>query len=116
MDSKTSLSFSSWEEELSIFPGMESGALVNREQSPERQLVAATLIRAICDAFGGNVCQQHIVREAKKWLFSKKKKEELPFSFFWVTEILDIDGLALQEILRESQPDKLKSIVEVLRS
>ena len=115
MESKHTLS--SWEEELSYFPGMENSS--NKENSPERQLIAAILIRAICDAYGGNICQQHIVREAKKWLFAKRPKRNediLPFSFHWVTEMLELDPIAIQKMLENATPEELKSKIIIFRS
>ena len=38
---------------------------------PERNLLAAVLARAICDAFGTAHCERHVVRSARQWLFGK---------------------------------------------
>jgi hypothetical protein len=83
---------------------------------PERNLLAAVLARAICDAFGTAHCERHIVRSARQWLFGKLTPTE-PFSFAWVALHLDLDPLQLQESLRtyEGNPEAIQDRLSLLR-
>ncbi|NMC62054.1 MAG: hypothetical protein GYA55_02695 [SAR324 cluster bacterium] len=83
---------------------------------PERNLLAAVLARAICDAFGTAHCERHIVRSARQWLFGKLTPKR-PFSFAWVALHLDLDPLALQESLRtyEGNPEEIQDRLTLLR-
>lgn len=83
---------------------------------PERNLLAAVLARAICDAFGTAHCERHIVRSARQWLFGKLTPKK-PFSFAWVALHLDLDPISLQESLRgyESDPEKIQERLTLLR-
>ncbi len=83
---------------------------------PERNLLAAVLARAICDAFGSAQCDRHIVRSARQWLFGPLTPTRA-FSFAWVSEHLDLDPVALQHSLRgyESSPDMLQERLSLLR-
>ncbi|MBX7136945.1 MAG: hypothetical protein K1X83_03100 [Oligoflexia bacterium] len=83
---------------------------------PERNLLAAVLARAICDAFGTAHCERHIVRSARQWLFGKLTPKK-PFSFAWVALHLDLEPLALQQSLREyeSKPDEIQERLSFLR-
>lgn len=83
---------------------------------PERNLLAAVLARAICDAFGSAHCDRHEVRSARQWLFGQLTPKE-PFSFAWVTMHLDLDPFSLQECLRtyEGDPDELQERLNLLR-
>jgi hypothetical protein len=88
-------------------------------QSPvksERNLLAAVLSRAICDAFGTAQCERHIVRSARQWLFGTLMPKQ-PFSFSWVASHLDLDPLALQDFLRnyEGDPNGLQERLALLR-
>jgi hypothetical protein len=65
----------------------------------ERNLLAAVLARAICDAFGSAQCERHIVRSAKQWLFGKIDVT-VPFSFGWIAVQLDFEPEDLQKNLR----------------
>lgn len=91
----------------------------NEAQSPvkpERNLLAAVLARAICDAFGTAHCERHIVRSARQWLFGKLTPKR-PFSFAWVALHLDLDPVALQASLRgyESNPEEIQERLTFLR-
>ncbi len=83
---------------------------------PERNLLAAVLARAICDAFGTAHCDRHIVRSARQWLFSKLDPKK-PFSFAWVAIHLDLDPIGLQDSLRsyEKQPGDIQERLNLLR-
>lgn len=82
----------------------------------ERNLLAAVLSRAICDAFGTAHCERHVVRSARQWLFGKLLPKQ-PFSFSWVATHLDLDPNALQDFLRnyEGDPDGLQERLALLR-
>ena len=82
----------------------------------ERNLLAAVLARAICDAFGTAHCERHIVRSARQWLFGKLTPKR-PFSFAWVALHLDLDPISLQQSLRgyERSPQELQDRLTLLR-
>ena len=83
---------------------------------PERNLLAAVLARAICDAFGSAHCERHIVRSARQWLFGKLTPKR-PFSFAWVAIHLDLEPVSLQESLRgyENNPAEIQDRLTLLR-
>lgn len=83
---------------------------------PERNLLAAVLARAICDAFGSAQCDRHIVRSARQWLFGALSPTS-SFSFAWVAQHLDLDPNQLQNTLRsyESSPEMLQERLSLLR-
>ena len=83
---------------------------------PERNLLAAVLARAICDAFGSAQCDRHVVRSARQWLFGKLTPTRA-FSFAWVAQHLDLDPIALQHTLRgyEGNPVMLQERLSLLR-
>ena len=83
---------------------------------PERNLLAAVLARAICDAFGTAHCERHIVRSARQWLFGKLTPKK-SFSFAWVAMHLDLDPLSLQQSLRdyEKNPEDIQDRLALLR-
>ncbi|MGI6681393.1 MAG: hypothetical protein ACOX3T_07950 [Bdellovibrionota bacterium] len=75
---------------------------------PERNLLAAVLSRAICDAFGSARCERHVIRSARQWIFSELTPK-VPFSFAWIALQLDLDPAFLQNNLRlyeESSEDE----------
>lgn len=72
----------------------------------ERNLLAAMLARAICDAFGMAQTEPHVRRSAKHWLFCELMPSK-PFSFAWAVMQLDLDPVTLQEQLREQSKDPL---------
>lgn len=92
----------------------QSGA--NRAVKPERNLLAAVLARAICDAFGNAQCDRHVVRSARQWLFGKLTPTRA-FSFAWVAQHLDLDPGALQITLKsyEHDPNILEERLSMLR-
>lgn len=83
---------------------------------PERNLLAAVLARAICDAFGSAQCDRHVVRSARQWLFGVLQPTRV-FSFAWVAQHLDLEPIALQHTLRsyEGDPDILQERLSLLR-
>lgn len=83
---------------------------------PERNLLAAVLARAICDAFGSAQCDRHVVRSARQWLFGKLTPSRA-FSFAWVAQHLDLDPIALQQTLRsyETSPEMIQERLSLLR-
>ena len=82
----------------------------------ERNLLAAVLARAICDAFGTAHCERHIVRSARQWLFGKLTPKR-SFSFAWVALHLDLDPIALQDSLRqyEGNPEEIQQRLSLLK-
>lgn len=97
-------------------PEREDDVEANSPVKPERNLLAAVLARAICDAFGTAHCERHIVRSARQWLFGKLTPKK-PFSFAWVALHLDLDPISLQESLRgyESKPEEIQERLTLLR-
>ena len=97
-------------------PEREEDAEATSPVKPERNLLAAVLARAICDAFGTARCERHIVRSARQWLFGKLTPKE-PFSFAWVALHLDLDPAALQDSLHgyESNPEEIQERLSLLR-
>jgi hypothetical protein len=89
---------------------------VSSPVKPERNLLAAVLARAICDAFGTAQCERHVVRGARQWLFGRLTPKE-PFSFAWVALHLDLDPISLQESLKhyEADPDAIQDRLSLLR-
>ena len=83
---------------------------------PERNLLAAVLARAICDAFGSAQCDRHVVRSARQWLFGKLTPTKA-FSFAWVAQYLDLDPVSLQQSLKnyETDPVMLQERLSLLR-
>ena len=83
---------------------------------PERNLLAAVLARAICDAFGSAQCDRHVVRSARQWLFGKLTPTRA-FSFAWVAQHLDLDPVSLQQSLKnyETDPVMLQERLSLLR-
>lgn len=83
---------------------------------PERNLLAAVLARAICDAFGTAHCDRHEIRSARQWLFGQLTPKR-PFSFAWVCLHLDLDPISLQESLRtyEGKPEEIQERLNLLR-
>ncbi len=83
---------------------------------PERNLLAAVLSRAICDAFGSARCERHITRSARQWIFSDLTPK-IPFSFAWIALQLDLDPKFLQDNLRmyESNTDDIQERLSFLR-
>jgi hypothetical protein len=88
----------------------------SRTVKPERNLLAAVLARAICDAFGSAQCDRHVVRSAKQWLFGSLTPTRA-FSFAWVAHHLDLDPITLQQTLRgyEGNPEILQERLSMLR-
>lgn len=89
---------------------------VDADIKPERNLLAAVLARAICDAFGSAQCDRHVVRSARQWLFGKLTPSR-PFSFAWVSQHLDLDPIALQQTLKgyEGDPEMIQERLSLLR-
>ena len=94
----------------------EEGVSSSRTVKPERNLLAAVLARAICDAFGSAQCDRHIVRSARQWLFGALTPTRA-FSFAWVSQHLDLDPVTLQQTLKsyEGDPDMLQERLSLLR-
>lgn len=82
---------------------------------PERNLLAAVMARAICDAFGAAHCEKHIVRAARTWIFSKLAPKR-PFSFAWVALQLDLSPEALQNRLKVMSHEELQERISILRN
>lgn len=97
-------------------PEEEESPASSRGVKPERNLLAAVLARAICDAFGSAQCDRHVVRSARQWLFGALTPTRA-FSFAWVSQHLDLDPIALQQTLKayEQNPDVLNERLNLLR-
>lgn len=97
-------------------PEREEDAESTSPVKPERNLLAAVLARAICDAYGTAHCERHVVRSARQWLFGKLTPKR-PFSFAWVALHLDLDPVSLQQSLRsyESKPEEIQERLSLLR-
>lgn len=100
----------------SFLPDREDESEASSPVKPERNLLAAVLARAICDAFGTAHCERHVVRSARQWLFGKLTPKK-PFSFAWVAIHLDLDPIALQDSLRtyETNPEAIQERLVLLR-
>ena len=94
----------------------ESNSSASKGIKPERNLLAAVLARAICDAFGSAQCDRHVVRSARQWLFGPLTPTRA-FSFAWVAQHLDLEPSALQVTLRgyEQSPEVLQERLSLLR-
>lgn len=97
-------------------PEREEDLEVQSPVKPERNLLAAVLARAICDAFGTAHCERHVVRSARQWLFGQLTPK-IPFSFAWVALHLDLDPTELQYSLRsyERCPEDIQERLILLR-
>jgi len=97
-------------------PEREEDVEASSPVKPERNLLAAVLARAICDAFGTAHCERHVVRSARQWLFGKLTPKR-PFSFAWVALHLDLDPISLQQSLRsyETKPEEIQERLSLLR-
>ena len=71
---------------------------------PERNLWAAVLSRAICDALGSAQCDAITVRKARQWLYGQLTPSK-PHSFAWVAHQLDLEPEALQKTIRSFEKD-----------
>ncbi len=94
----------------------EDESSVSFRIKPERNLLAAVLARAICDAFGSAQCDRHVVRSARQWLFGALQPTRV-FSFAWVAQHLDLNPTALQQTLKsyETNPEMLQERLSLLR-
>lgn len=94
----------------------DEGRELQSQVKPERNLLAAVLSRAICDAFGTAHCERHIVRSARSWIFGKLTPKE-PFSFAWVALHLDLDPVELQVSLHdyEDDPESIQDRLALLK-
>lgn len=82
----------------------------------ERNLLAAVLARAICDAFGSADVEKHVRRTARQWIFGSNDPSK-PFSFEWVCNSLEIDPVELRRMLRnyEFNPDAFEDKFALLK-
>ncbi len=99
-----------------FYPEREEDSETISPVKAERNLLAAVLARAICDAFGSAHCERHIVRSARQWLFGKLTPKR-PFSFAWVALHLDLEPYSLQESLRgyENNPMEIQERLTLLK-
>ena len=89
----------------------EEGFYIASGIKPERNLLAAILARAICDAFGSAQCDKHVRRSAHQWLFGSLTPRKA-FSFAWVAHHLDLEPTALQEMLDKYEADDEEALEE----
>ncbi|MCS6892952.1 MAG: hypothetical protein NZO16_00035 [Deltaproteobacteria bacterium] len=82
----------------------------------ERNLLAAVLARAICDAFGSADVEKHVRRTARQWIFGTKDSNN-PFCFEWVCHSLEIDPQELRRMLRnyELNPEAFEDKFSMLK-
>lgn len=85
------------------------------QTKPERNLLAAMLSRAICDAFGDAHCEGHFKRQARSWIFARLQPTR-PYTFAWTAAELDINAAELQRNLRNADDKRVSQIISVLRS
>ena len=99
-----------------FYPEREEDSESTSPVKAERNLLAAVLARAICDAFGTAHCERHIVRSARQWLFGKLTPKR-SFSFAWVALHLDLDPSTLQDSLRgyENNPEGIQDRLTLLK-
>ena len=83
---------------------------------PERNLLAAVLSRAICDAFGTQATDKHVIRAARRWL-NEDIDEEKPFSFGYVAVHLDLDPVSLRQSIRSyaAEPETMQKCLGILK-
>lgn len=70
---------------------------------PEKRLLAAILSRAIVDISGSSSLNPLIIEHAHEWIFGEYLPE-IPLSFDWVCEELDLSPSALREAIRLKLP------------
>ena len=100
----------------SLLNGIDDiGDPTNCEIRPERNLLAALMARAICDAFAPTFCEAHHTRSALRWLFSPLTPKR-PFSFAWVSLLLDLDPKSLQRYLKTTPESELVKKISILHS
>ena len=68
-----------------------------RPTSPERELLIATLDRAVLDYYGS---EPIVLREAGEWLFGESDPA-MEFSFEWTCAYLEIEPTALRDRIRQ---------------
>lgn len=64
--------------------------------SPERNLLASVIQRAICDAYDKTFHELHVRVEARGWLESTLKT---PFSFLWACSILELNPKCIRQAI-----------------
>ncbi len=92
------------------------GMYLYSDNKAERNLLAAVLARAICDAFGSADVEKHIRRTARQWIFGVNDPSK-PFSFEWVCHSLEIDPQELRRMLRnyELNPEAFDDKFSILK-
>lgn len=98
-----------------IFDETNQDSEITSAVKPERNLLAAIMARAICDAFGTAHCERHLVRSARCWLFAEINLKR-PFSFGWVCRELDLNPNELQDKLRATSKEEMVGKISILRS
>ena len=84
--------------------GIDEFVSSDKAIKPERNLLAAVLSRAICDAFGDAQVDRHVARSARQWLFGMLTPSKA-FSFAWVAIHLDFDPKTLQQVMKQLDSD-----------
>ena len=88
-------------------------SLRNKPIIPERELLIATLDRAVLDYYGSN-CEMR--RSAGEWLFDDSEADHI-FSFNWICEHLGIEPKAVQKRIQNlSIPTTISQAHRWLRS
>lgn len=111
---------SSYKKDKRIRYLLDQADAVDRVGSPERNLLAEILIRAITDYMGWSADVQRHVSDARAWLCIDRNfpKKIEPFSFMWICEHLDLSHeMVRRRILEESQkPRSESSMIHVIHS
>ena len=77
----------------------DSFGLPRERGTPERNLVMATLERAILDYVGNHSAE---VKAAEEWIFADTENfKPVLFSFAWVCEQLDLDPQKIAQIIKD---------------
>lgn len=77
-------------------------------QSPERSLLVALLRRALFDFFGGSSAERDA---AKEWML-EATSSDVPFSFGWVCDHLDMDAERVRKYVFQTKLTSNRPTVE----
>lgn len=98
-----------------MFIANELNADESEERSPERNLLAAVVARAICDAFGTAQIGEYESRRARYWIFANVPATK-PFSFPWTAVNLGLDPMEIRRFLLETPREEIISKISILKS
>lgn len=88
-------------------PNVKADELDSSVGCPYRNLLAAMLQRAICDAINETHVEDHVRREAKAWLrFGRKIRNPKRLSSFeWVCHHLDLSPYTVRAVVMQYSRD-----------